>query len=342
MTTGSRTDSILNLLQSLNSLGQPNINLLRSAINDLQSLRLTSKANGYRIAKEAAKAIQAKQPSAPYPISISWKPSTQSDLESDWAIGWIRRLGATPIIHRKLWEHAFVLQILWQHGLLSEGKAGLGFGCGSEPLASYFASQGVKVLATDVSSTDPSASGWTDTGQHAAAIDAVFHEHLIDAETFQSLVSYRTVDMRSINSDLTDFDFCWSVCALEHLGSIQNGLCFVKDSLNTLKVGGVAVHTTEFNFLNDSETIDNWPTVLFQRKHLRELHKQLREAGHHVFEIDFDVGSAPLDQFIDVPPYHHDLSADELAFFGGDTPHLKLTIDGFASTCFGLVIKKGA
>jgi len=29
-------------------------------------------------------------------------------------------------------------------------------------------------------------------------------------------------------ADLTGFDFCWSICALEHLGTIAQGLDFIK------------------------------------------------------------------------------------------------------------------
>jgi hypothetical protein len=65
----------------------------------------------------------------------------------------------------------------------------------------------------------------------------------------------------------------------------------------------VAVHTTEFNFLADEYTIDDWPTVLFQKKHFRALAKRLESLGHRVAPLDFDYGSKPLDKFIDIPPY---------------------------------------
>ena len=40
-------------------------------------------------------------------------------------------------------------------------------------------------------------------------------------------------------------------------------------------IGGVAAHTTEFN-LESGDTIDNWPTVLFQAGHIAELERRLR------------------------------------------------------------------
>jgi hypothetical protein len=102
----------------------------------------------------------------------------------------------------------------------------------------------------------------------------------------------------------------------------------------------VAIHTTEFNFLDDSQTIDNWPTVLFQRRHFTQLAAELRKEGHDVGELDFRIGDKPLDKFIDVPPFAHDWPKP-LALEWRDSPaHLKISIDGFASTCFGLIIGK--
>ena len=82
--------------------------------------------------------------------------------------------------------------------------------------------------------------------------------------------------------------FCWSICALEHLGSIENGLSFIENSLDTLKPGGVAIHTTEFNFYDDGRTIDNWACVYFQKATFpRTGPKRLRQKGYEVPAIDF-------------------------------------------------------
>ncbi len=58
--------------------------------------------------------------------------------------------------------------------------------------------------------------------------------------------------------------------------------------MRTLKPGGLAVHTTEFNFLDEEHTIDNWPTVLYQRAHFERLAEALRADGHRVAPLDFD------------------------------------------------------
>ena len=169
------------------------------------------------------------------------------------------------ILHRKLWELAYLLQALHENGLIAEGRRGLVFGAGEEPIPSYLAARGVAVTVTDLARDAAMASGWATTGQHVASLDQAFQAHLVDRATFDRLVDFRVADMNAIPADLTGYDFCWSICALEHLGSIEKGLAFIENALATLKPGGVAVHTTEFNVDPRGPTNDHWPTVLFKR-----------------------------------------------------------------------------
>ncbi len=107
-----------------------------------------------------------------------------------------------------------------------------------------------------------------------------------------------------------------------------------------MKKGGIAVHTTEFNFSNDQETIDNWGTVLFQRKHFEELAMRLRRKGHILAELDFNIGDKPMDKFIDLPPFTHDFKGSLKDMWANGANHMKLSLDGFPCTCFGLIIRK--
>jgi hypothetical protein len=81
--------------------------------------------------------------------------------------------------------------------------------------------------------------------------------------------------------------------------------------------------------------------VLFQRRHFAQLAEELRKEGHELGELDFRVGDKPLDKFIDIPPFAHDWPQSVAPRWGGSAAHLKISIDGFASTCFGLIISKG-
>jgi 2-polyprenyl-3-methyl-5-hydroxy-6-metoxy-1,4-benzoquinol methylase len=308
----------------------------------LDPVRLNIKNFGYQLARDRAPVLAAVDPAGePRDHRLGGRPTRQVDMESPWFAHWCRELHVAPIYHRKLWEFAFVLQVLWERGKLRPGMRAVGFGCGEEPLASYLAALGIEVTVTDL---DPALSvgrGWVETGQHTSALDQAFKPELVDRDRFRDLVSLEYVDMNRIPSSLDGrHDFCWSICAFEHLGSVENGLRFVENAMRTLKPGGVAVHTTEFNYLSEEETIDSGSTVLFLRKHFLELKRRLEASGHQVGELDFATGSGVLDRFIDVPPYSWDGASEDV--WGPRPEHLKMTVGRFPCTCYGLAIRRGA
>ena len=317
------------------SADYPNIKDLWFALKDIPIIKLNIKNFGYELARQLQPRLESMDCSSePQRHNLVSKPTTQLDMESPWFKYWCSQLKAAPIYHRKLWEFAFVLQALYEHGILQQGYEGVGFGCGKEPLASYFASKNMKALVTDLAPEQVAGLGWAETGQHATSLEQVFYPNIVSREMFDSNVRHRCIDMNHIPAFGKNFDFCWSVCALEHVGSIKKGLDFVENSLLVLKPGGIAVHTTEFNYLSEKKTIDNWSTVLFLRRHFEELATRLTKNGHKMLGPDFTIGNGVLDTFIDVPPYAP-LSSDQY-----QTGHLKLAIDGFACTCFGIIIRK--
>jgi hypothetical protein len=53
------------------------------------------------------------------------------------------------------------------------------------------------------------------------------------------------------------------------------------------------------------------------------------------------VGDGAIDRYIDIPPYSWDLKKPTAWFDSlGQRAHLKLNVDGFACTCFGLIVVK--
>lgn len=253
---------------------------------------------------------------------------TQAQMEEPAYAYWCAAIGEVPRHHRKQWEFCYILQALARTGKLAPDMRGLGFGVGEEPLAALMAQRGVEVLATDLDQSRAAALGWVDTDQHAAGKAALNNRALCDPDSFARLVDYRVVDMNHVPSDLAGrFDFCWSACALEHLGSIANGLAFIEKSIACLVPGGVAVHTTEFNCSSDNDTLDDASTVLFRQRDFLRLADRLRARGHRI-DLTFDLGDQPLDRHIDMAPY----SADR---------HLKLMIEKWVTTSFGLIIQKG-
>lgn len=332
-------DQLRSLLARLDQQSGPNLNPLNEAVRNNGVLALNVKTLGYELARLMLAAKSPVDATVPQKVGLISKASTQADMESQWVAYWCSELKIQLVYHRKIWELAYVLQVLYETGRMLPGKRGLGFGCGVEPIASYLAAQDVSVTVTDMPPENRLAAGWASSNEYLAELDKAFHSHLVSRELFTKNVVLRHVDMNQIPTDLAGYDFCWSICALEHLGSIQKGLDFIANAMATLAPGGLAIHTTEYNFTNDHETIDNFTTVLYQKKHFVALAETLTSLGYCVATLDLSFGSKPLDRFIDLPPFGHDLQG-EMIYFANHVPHMKVSVDGFPSTCFGLIIQK--
>lgn len=281
----------------------------------------------FRMSERATKArlVVSSEPSLVHPVSQACTQSQMIDPAYAW---WCAQFREEPRMHRKQWEFCYILQALARSGVITPGMKGLGFGVGEEPISAVLAARGVEILATDLQVEEAVALGWVDTAQHAGSLAALNNREICPPDAFNRLVSFRSLDMNAVPDDVTGFDFCWSACALEHLGSIDKGLQFIERSLHCLKPGGVAVHTTEFNCNSDEDTLDNASTVLFRRSDFLNLARRLRASGHSV-TLNFEIGDQPLDQHIDMPPYSPD-------------NHLKLMIEPWITTSFGITVRKSA
>jgi SAM-dependent methyltransferase len=252
---------------------------------------------------------------------------TAAQFDEPAYAAWRSRMGFPLHLHRKQWEFVYILQALDRYGALRPGSRGLGFGVGAESLPAFFAAQGCDIVATDLPESVQQASGWRDSGQHADTLAALARPELCDDAAFERHVRFRPVDMTHIPADLTGFDFCWSACAYEHLGSIEAGLRFVKDSVRCLRPGGIAVHTSELNLTSNRATVDHYATVLFRRRDMERLALDLIRAGHAVAPITYDMGDRPLDAHVDTAPYLGDAQ-------------LKLALRQYVTTSFGLIIRR--
>jgi SAM-dependent methyltransferase len=214
--------------------------------------------------------------------------------------------------------------------MLRPGRAGLGFAVGAEALPSIFANYGVKITASDlnIEASDPI---WSETGQHAASLEALYHPEKVGADDFNQLVSFQTADMNDIEDfGSEEYDFLWSSCSLEHLGTLELGTEFVKKAMRLLKPGGVAVHTTEYNCASNTSTAFEGTNVIYRRCDLERLASDLAGLGHSVGRFDFDIGSHPFDWDYDTEP-----------FLTGNGTHIKLLIEGHVSTSCLIIVEKG-
>ena len=234
-------------------------------------------------------------------------------------------------MHRKVWEWCAIAEALEERGMLHPGSKGLGFAVGTEPLPSLFAGLGCTITATDCPEAARSA-GWRNTGQLSCSVGDLHWPKIVDRGLFERSVEFQTADMRDLTTiEPGAYDFLWSACAFEHLGSLQAGTTFVVDSLACLRPGGIAVHTTEFNVGSNAETIQSGDSVIYRRRDLEALDRDLRRHGAAIEDLDFEAGAGAADIDYDYPPY-----------YSHGRQHVKLLLGGHISTSIVLIVRKGS
>jgi SAM-dependent methyltransferase len=148
-------------------------------------------------------------------------------------------------------------------------------------------------------------------------------------DIFAKNVSFRNVDMNNIPRDLRNFDFNWSSCALEHIGGFQKSVDFIENNLDTLRPGGLAVHTTEYNLSSNVSTEEDPNGYVFRENDIRYIVEKITRMGHYIYPLDLRHGALPADNFVDEQPYKERL-------------HLRLRLKSYAATSIGLIIRKKA
>jgi SAM-dependent methyltransferase len=267
-------------------------------------------------------------PDPRFPDGIRSRVCISTHIDEPWFTKWCDAMGEPAVPHRKSWEFAYIAHVLDSTGMLEPGRRGLGFGVGREPLAAAFAARGAQVLGTDLAAEAREVLGWAHSDQHASNVEAMQRPATCDPERFRELVTWRAVDMRNIPDDLRGFDFCWSACSLEHLGTLEAGWDFVKRSVETLAPGGIAVHTTEYNLTSNDETVEAGPTVIYRERDVIRLKNELEADGHEVAALDLRRGEAFLDQYVDVPPW-------------ADEPVLRFLLGTYTLTSVAIVVRAG-
>lgn len=222
-------------------------------------------------------------------------------------------------MHRKLWEFCAIAQVYEDYVCYEKTDLKcLGFGVGTDPLSKWLF-RSAEVVATDLDINDPRAEEWVNTRQHAS-------------ETSLDYCDYRSVDMNDIPDDLKQgqFDFTWSCGSFEHIGGIDASLRFFCEQMKCLRPGGIAAHTTEYNYANNHETLQAKNLVLFRKQDLERLAEMLKAQGDELLPLDFSLGNQPEDTIVDEPPYDT------------DNPHLKLRVGGFLTTSILLIARRGS
>jgi hypothetical protein len=271
-------------------------------------------------------ALQQSSSDAPF---MQYSNCQASDFFHPRYIQLCKLIDQRPRLHRKQWEFIYVLHKLLETGVLTAGARGLVFGVGREPLPAVFAAMGIDITATDAPLDLTATADWVGSDQHSSAVEGLMYPAIVPDDKLRKHVTYDFCDMNAIDSKFNGYDFNWSSCCFEHLGSIEAGLRFVVNAVeNTLKVGGVAVHTTEYNVVSDTDTVETGGTVIFRHRDIIELVQRLRERGHEVEVFNIGPAAHALDFHVDAPPYSGDV-------------HLKLQLASYVTTSVGLVVRRG-
>ena len=281
----------------------------------------------YRLERELVDFGKYPEPTLETPVS---QLCTSNQLLSPIYRSWCRAMHSPARFSRKQWEFVYILQALQLAGMLQPGEKGLGFGCGREPLAGLLAQHGCDILATDLAHNLAMEQGWVGTLQHASSLDGLYSaaQEFICREDFDARVQFQYVDMNAVPPEFHGlFNFIWSACALEHLGSLQHGLNFIKNSALCLAPGGIAVHTTEFNLSSNKDTCEEPGCSIYRASDIQSLITKLEADGFSVGTLNLNTGAGLVDNYIDMPPY-------------GFSPHLKLLLSGYVVTSIGLIIRR--
>ena len=168
-----------------------------------------------------------------------------------------------PRFHRKQWEFAMIFLALRQCGLVRSDKVGLSMGGGKERLLYALAQHIKQLVVTDLYAA---RTNWdcakTDDPEKFLRSDKPFP---VDDSKLKVL----RMDMRDLKFPDQTFDFCYSSCAVEHIGTRSDFLEHFNEVARVLKDDGVYVMTTEVHY--GDKTIEDQNNYVFSPNYLIEL-----------------------------------------------------------------------
>lgn len=255
------------------------------------------------------------------------RPARYADIQSAWFAYWAGQTNASVRPHRKLWEFAAILQTIYESGLMVPGARALGFGVADEPLPSYLASLGIDVVATDLADETER--------------DRMFNPMLVESDVFDQRVEISNLDLRRLDDPtLRGFDFCWSSGVLNNFHAMDEAADAVIGAMDTLRPGGLAVHTTDFAFADDMPFSPKGG-LAFPKRFFESLADQLNGRRHEVLPLSFGLGDHPLDGYVDLEPFEAGGSAawEDLWREGLHVPHLKVCVDGVEKVSFVFAVR---
>lgn len=241
-------------------------------------------------------------------------------------------LHETPRFHRKQWEFALIFLALREAGKLAPGKLGLSMGGGRELIAYALAPHVQHLTITDLYETNTS---WT-----CARTDDpdAFIKNNKPFPVDDAKLNAVRMDMRDLQFPDGTFDFCYSTCAVEHIGTREDFLKHLNEVARVLKDDGIYVFTTEVSF--DDTTVADEHNYIFSLSFLYELFAE----SNLVAEEIFDARIAPHKINYPLPSTLSQLSSVGRRNFAQrflqEAPHIHLLRGNHPFTCGLFLLKK--
>jgi SAM-dependent methyltransferase len=185
-------------------------------------------------------------------------------------------LREVPRFHRKQWEFAMIFQTLRHLGKLTPEKLGLSMGGGKELVAYAIAQHVRQLIITDLYEMNTS---WDCAKTESP--DEFIRQHKPFAVADEKLKALR-MDMRELQFPDNTFDFCYSTCAVEHIGGREDFLRHFNEVARVLNDDGVYVFTTEILYGNDAIRDDH--NYVFSLPLLTDILAQSDLAADDVFD----------------------------------------------------------
>ncbi|RMI09572.1 MAG: class I SAM-dependent methyltransferase [Calditrichaeota bacterium] len=247
-----------------------------------------------------------------------------------------QELEEAPRFHRKQWEFAMIYLALQTYGMLQPHSVGLSMGGGTERVLYSIARRIHKLTVTDLyeENTDWDCARFPNADEYLKA-----HKPFqVEEERFEAL----HMDMRHLEFPDNTFDFCYSSCAVEHIGEYPDFLQHLQEVHRVLKPGGIYAFTTEFHF--GEPTIQDAHNFLFSGEYLRRLiaESPLALVAQPDVEVTPHVANYPFPgnfpQLCFMGETHMTQSVFDFAHF----PHLMLLRGKYPFTSILLILKKEA
>lgn len=179
------------------------------------------------------------------------------------------------------WQNAFVLQALHYYGVSTDSGSALCISGRRQPLPSYLAGRGCKVLVAARHHSD------LPEGDPGLVLERLLYPDLCASTRFFDAVDQTVFENLAIPSGLSKFDFMWSIDVTAGPDARMHFPHMLRASFDYLQLGGVAVHILQYSGEIGATPDPN--SASYGRAEIERLALSLIADGQEVAQLKFDV-----------------------------------------------------